>query len=351
MKAALIGHPSSGKSTLFRAVAGPDAKGSLAAVPVPDPRFDAIVAQVKPKKATPATVIVDDGLEALQTRGGLFGPKLLEDVRRSELVLFVARAFASPAVPFHAEVDPQRSVAEFLDESLITDLQLVENRLERLARSSTVRTPGSADYADRMLFERIKGPLEEGRRLDAIGLTEDEARLARNYQFLTLRPVVVAVNVSEAAASDPAGGVPELFDRLAAQGIEGFALCASLEAELAALDGEDQADFLASYGLQSPAAARLVQAVYNAMGLIAFFTAGENETRAWSLRRGDSALKAAATIHNDIAKGFIRAEVVSYTDYQAHGSLDAAYKAGAMRLEGKEYVVQDGDLLHIRNKS
>lgn len=349
MKVALLGFPSSGKSTLFRAVAGSDAKGSLVAVPVPDPRFDAIVAQVKPKKATPASVVVDDDLEALQPRGKMFTPRLLEAVRKADLYLLVARAFEEPTVPYHDDPDPARDVGSFLDEALLTDLQMVENRLERLQKSSTVKNPGSPDYADKMLFDRLRPELEAGKRLASLELSEEDWRIAGNYQFLTAKPVVVAINVGESDATS--GRFEALLGDLASRGVEGFVVCAKLEDELASLAKEDQAEFLASYGLDDSAAARMVQAVYRSLGLITFFTAGENETRAWPLPAGSSALKAAATIHNDIAKGFIRCEVVSYEAYAEHGSLDAAYKAGAMRLEGKEYVVRDGDLLHVRNKS
>lgn len=349
MKVALLGFSSSGKSTLFRAVAGPDTKGTLVAVPVPDPRFDAIVAQVGPKKATPASVIVDDDLDALEPRGRMFPPKLLEAVKNADLMLLVVRAFDDPSVPYHCELDAARDVSAFLDEGLLTDLQLVENRLERLQKSSTVKSPGSPDYVEKMVFDRLRPELEAGRRLRSLELSDEDLKIVRNYQFLTIKPVVVAINVGEDGATS--GEHDSLLGGLAERGVEGFVVSAKLEQELASLGPEDQAEFLASYGLSESAAARMVRAVYRSLGLITFFTAGENETRAWALAAGSSALKAAGTIHNDIAKGFIRCEVVSYEDYRSHGSLDAAYKAGAMRLEGKEYVVQDGDMIHIRNKS
>lgn len=349
MKVALLGYSSSGKSTLFRAVAGPAAKGTLVAVTVPDSRFDAIVEQVKPKKATPATVVLDDNMDVLEPRGKMFPAKLLEAIRNAELLLLVARAFDNPTSPYHTEIDPARDVANFLDEGLLTDLQLVENRLERLQKSSTVKNPGSPDHAEKMIFDRLRPELEAGRGLRSVDLSEEDLKVVKNYQFLTIKPVVVAINVGEGDATS--GRYDEVLAGLAANGVEGFVVCAKLEEELASLDADDQAEFLSSYGLTESAAARMVQAVYRSLGLVTFFTAGENETRAWPLVAGSSALKAAGTIHNDIAKGFIRCEVVSFAEYQTHGSLDAAYKAGAMRLEGKEYVVQDGDLLHIRNKS
>jgi ribosome-binding ATPase YchF (GTP1/OBG family) len=182
-------------------------------------------------------------------------------------------------------------------------------------------------------------------------LTEDDMAIVRNYQFLTGKPMIVAFNLGEAEVASVPAGIQKRISDLAAHDTPAFVVCASIEEEITQLDPTDQKDFLDSLGLEKPASDKVVRAVYDALGLITFFTAGDNDTRAWALRKGSSALKAAGTIHNDIAKGFIRAEIVHYDDYAAAGSLDAAYSGGKMHLEGKEYVIQDGDLLHIRNKS
>jgi ribosome-binding ATPase len=351
MDVGLIGFPLAGKSTLFAAVSHRYGKGDVAAVPVPDPRFDAIVAQVKPKKVTPAAVILRDDVEDVQSSGKLFSQRFLDAAKRAQVLLHVVRAFESPMAPYHAEVDPKRDFEAIEVELVLADLQVIENRLERLQKSMTVRQPGSADYLERQLFEKIKPELEEGRALRSLELDEAEQGIVRNYQFLSSKPLVAAINVGEAEAAAPSTPAASLKDSLRGRGIPAFVVCATIEHEIAQLDPADQPEFLSSLGLEEPASARLIRAVYDALGLITFFTAGESETRAWPLRRGSTALKAAATIHTDIARGFIRAEVTSYADYAAHGSLDAAESAGKMRLEGKDYVVQDGDLLHIRNKS
>jgi GTP-binding protein YchF len=352
MKVGLIGFAGAGKTSLFQAVAEGAGKGSIAAVRVPDPRFDKIVAQVRPKKATPATVTLTDDLDDAQGgTGRLFTQRFLDEARKLDLLLHVVRAFESDVAPYHASVDPQRDISTIEDELVLTDLQIAENRLERLKKSTTARTPGTPDYLDRVFFERVRAELEQGRPIRALELTEDEAAIARNYQFLSAKPMVVAVNVSESEAGHPGPEVQNLIAKLGALGTQAFAVSAEVEKEIAQLDPEAQREFLADYGLEEPASARLVRAVYDSLGLITFFTAGENETRAWPLRRGSTALKAADTIHSDIARGFIRAEVVSYADWEAAGSWEAAVAQGRMRLEGKEYVVQDGDLLHIRNKS
>lgn len=340
MDVALIGYPSAGKSTLFQAVSFGHGRGDVAAVPVPDPRFDAIVAQVKPKKITPATVILHDAVEDIQPAGKMFSQRFLDAAKKADLLLHVVRAFDSPMAPFHASIDPARDAEAVEVEIVLADLQIVENRLDRLQKSMTVKAPGSADYLEKQLFEKIKGPLENGQAIREMDLDENDWTIVRNYQFLSAKPMAVAVNVGEGEVQNP----PSIKGNA-------FALCATMESEIAQLDAADQPEFLSSLGLTEPASARMIRAIYDAMGLITFFTAGENETRAWALKRGSSAVKAASTIHTDIAKGFIRAEVVSFPDYEAHGSLDAAYSAGKMRLEGKDYVIQDGELLHIRNKS
>lgn len=336
MNVALIGYPQSGRSTLYRAASRGLAKGDVTAVPVPDPRFEAIVAQVKPKKQTPATVIFYDDLDAVSPTGRAFSQRLVDQAKKADLLLHVVRAFDSPVSPYHAEVDPKRDREAVEIELVLADLQIVENRLERLKRSTTLKTPGSTHYLEHQLFSRLRPALEEGTAIREMDLPEDDLAIVRNYQFLSAKPMVTVFNVGESGGSSEPGAYP---------------VCATLEEEIAQLDAADQPEFLASMGLDEPASARMIRAVYDALGLITFFTAGENETRAWPLRRGASALKAAATIHNDIAKGFIRAEIVHYGDYAAAGSLDAAYSAGKMTLQGKEYVIQDGDLLHIRNKS
>lgn len=351
MKVGLIGFGQTGRSSLYRAAARGQAKGDVTAVPVPDPRFDLIVAQVKPKKITPATVILHDDLEAVSHGPKRFGQRFLDQARKMDVLLHVVRAFDSPVVPYEVEVDPRRDQTSVDEELLLADLAIIENRLERLAKSLNARQPGHADYLEKRLFERIKEPLENGQTIREMELDEDEQTIVRNYQFLSAKPMVVCFNVGEAEAAAPSAPIAERMAALAAAGTPAFAACATIEDEVAQLDPADQPEFLASLGLEEPASHRVIRAVYEGLGLITFFTAGENETRAWPLRRGSNAVKAAGTIHTDIAKGFIRAEVVSYDDYVAAGSLDAAYSAGKMRLEGKEYVVQDGDLLHIRNKS
>jgi hypothetical protein len=327
------------------------AKGDITAVPVPDARFDRIVAQVQPKKATPATVMLSDDIEAISGTGRPFSLRFLDDAKKADLLLHVVRAFESPTVPYWRDVAPIKDQEAVDVELVLSDLQIIENRLERLLRSQTVKNPGSPDYLENALFLKLKPELESGNPIRSVEMDETEQGIVRNYQFLSSKPVVVAFNVDETSVAAPPADLQKRMDQLTASGTPAFAICASIEEEVSQLDPADQPEFLESMGLGRPASEKVVQAVYAALGLITFFTAGDNDTRAWPLRMGSSALKAAATIHNDIAKGFIRAEIVHYAEYDAAGSLDAAYSAGKMSLEGKDYVIQDGDLLHIRNKS
>lgn len=348
MDVALIGYSQSGRSSLYRAAARGLAKGEVTAVPVPDERFDRIVAQVKPKKQTPATVIFHDDLDPISPTGKAFTQKALDTARKADLLLHVVRAFDSPTVSYHTDVDGIRDQEAVDVELVLADLQIVENRIERLKRSQTLKTSGSPDYLENELFSRIRPDLEGGTPIRNMDLSEDDHAVLRNYQFLTSKPMVIAFNVGE---GDVSADIQSRIDKLAAGGTQAFAVCASIEEEITQLDPADQKEFLDSLGFDRPASDKVIRAVYDAMGLITFFTAGDNDTRAWPLRQGSSALKAAATIHNDIAKGFIRAEIVHYAEYDAAGSLDAAYSSGKMHLEGKDYTIQDGDLLHIRNKS
>lgn len=352
MKVGLIGYAQSGKSTLYRAAAQGLAKGDVTAVAVPDGRFDAIVKQVQPKKATPATVMLHDGIESASGGSGrAFSQRMIDEARKMDLLIHVVRAFDNPIAPYFDDVNPIRDQEAVDVEMVLADLQIVENRLERLAKSLTARQPGSTDYIEKAVFEQLKSPLEDGTPLRALDLDEDAQTVVRNYQFLSAKPMVVAFNVGESEAATPPKLIADRIEQLKGIDTQAFAVSAPIEEEIAQLEVADQQEFLGSLGITEPASAKVIRAVYDALGLITFFTAGENDTRAWPLRRGSSAVKAAGTIHTDIAKGFIRAEVVSFADYLAAGSLDAAYSAGKMRLEGKEYTIADGDLLHIRNKA
>jgi ribosome-binding ATPase YchF (GTP1/OBG family) len=241
MKVGVIGYPQVGKSALYRAAAQGQAKGEVTAVPVPDPRFDRIVAQVKPKKETPATVILHDDIESIAGSGKMFSLKFLEQARKADVLLHVVRAFESPMAPYHASVDPVRDQEAVDVEMVLSDLQTIETRLEKLQKMQATRAPGSPEYNEKMLFDRIKPMLEEGTPIRAMELSEEEQRICRNYQFLSAKETVVAFNVGE-SGSTPA--IDAQIEKLKAIGTQAFTVCATIEEEIAQLDPADQPEFL-----------------------------------------------------------------------------------------------------------
>ena len=350
MNVGLVGFLGSGKSTLYRAAAKGMAKGDVTAVPVPDTRFDQIVAQVKPKKATPATITFHDNIEGFQGDSAKkISQHAIDNCRKMDLILHVVRGFDNPIYPYFSEVNPLRDAQALEEEFLLLDLQVVENRLTKLKRSAATKTPGSPEYNEKMIFDRLLEPLSEGTPIKDMDLSEEELNSLKGFQFLSAKTIVTAINVPEGDVND--SNLQSEVDKRNQAGMPTFIVSAPIEEEIAQLEADDQAEFLKDLGIEQPASDKVIKTIYDALGLITFFTAGETDTRAWPLRVGSTAVKAADTIHSDIAKGFIRAEVVHFQDYVDSGSLDDAYKEKKMKLEGKEYIVQDGDLLHIRNKT
>lgn len=342
MKVGLVGYAGSGKTTLLDAVSGGTRKGDLVAVAVPDPRFDAICEAVQPKKRVPATVEILDNAATLRASGSQSG--FAEAARRMDVLLHVVREFDSPVASFHAEPNVSRDQGSLEAELILADLGIVENRLGKLARSLDAKKPGQPEFFEKNALEKLKPGLEDGEPVRRIDLSDEEQTAVAGFQLLTSKPMVIAINCGESEI-----GSKSVLEENSKDPV--FRICAEIEKEIAMLPSEERKAFLDDLGIERPASEALVKEIYDALGLITFFTAGENITQAWPLRRGSSALRAADTIHSDIAKGFIRAEVTHYEDFVKHGSVKAAYTANAMKLEGKDYIVQDGDIINIRNKS
>ncbi len=358
LRAALIGFPSSGKSTLFQLMTSvkeaPRGKGdvSIGISKVPDPRLDVLTAMYNPQKRVPATVEFTDLIAPART-----GAQALVDVagyKNADALVHVVRAFASPAVPHPSgSVDPARDARAMDDELLLADLGVAERRLERLEKDiKKTQTPELK--LERDLVQRCRAALEEGRPLRALELTGDDRKRLRGFQFLSAKPLLLVINLEEGdvasigASVDRAAAHTGLTTFLARAATRAVALCATIELEIAQLEAGEAAAFLADLGLADSGLDRVIRATYDLLGYMSFFTVGEDECRAWSIARGTHAQAAAGEIHTDIQRGFIRAEVVPYDALVARGSMTACREHGEVRLEGKEYVIQDGDIINFR---
>jgi GTP-binding protein YchF len=343
MKAGLVGYAQSGKTTLFDALTGQHKHGAggraqvnLGAIKVPDPRIDALAAIFKPKLTTYAEMQFVD-VPGHAKRGAGLDADALRALAEVDAFCLVLRGF--PGFD-GAAGDPEQELRDFDAELVLHDLALVEKRLERLARK---HKQGSAEHHE---LERLHAHLDSGLPLRLMKWSDAEDRELAHFAFLSRRPLLVVVNAGEDQAAAPAP--PGVLAAAKERGCEVLSLCATIEAEIADLPPSDQPEFLASLGLTEPARARFIRAAYHLLDLISFFTVGEDEVRAWPIRRGDRAPRAAGRIHSDLERGFIRAEVTHYPDFMAVGSEARARQEGKLRLEGKEYVVQDGDIMNIR---
>jgi hypothetical protein len=346
MKVGIVGFPRAGKTTVFNALTGLHAevggygdpgKPNLGAIKVPDERIDRLSAIFSPRKTTYAEVVFVDFPGGGERAAGVLDQTTLVQMRDADALVQVVRGFPDPVTQDAA--DPARDVATFKGELVLADLAIVEKRLERLRKEK-----GKEQEVE--LLERCQAALEAETPLRRVELSAAEERTLSGYGLLSRLPLLVLVNVGEAAVAEPLAEA--VRERLAAEAVSGLALCAQIEMEIAALDADDRAAFLADLGLKEPARDRFVQAAYALLDLISFLTTGEDEVRAWPIQRGTTAVKAAGKVHSDIERGFIRAEVVAYADFIQLGSDAKCREAGKLRLEGKEYVVQDGDIIHYR---
>ena len=354
MEFGILGLAQSGKTTLFSLLTGHDvaaahgkAGAHIGIAQVPDPRLDRITALFKPRKHTPATVRFVDvpGI----VRGGAASLNVPE-LRTMDGLAVVVRGFASELVP-HPEgsVDPARDLELIETELLLADLAVASNRLERLSREIGKRKAPELE-AERDTLDRCRAALEQGTPLRRLGLSAEERRQLKGFTFLSLKPLLVVLNAGEEAAADLAGAVVRagLGRWHGEPQMAVSAVSATIEQEISRLAPPDQAAFLAELGLPDRALDRLLRAAYELLGLISFLTAGEDECRAWSIPAGMPAMRAAGVIHTDFERGFIRAEVVPWEELVTAGSFAACRVRGSLRLEGKEYVVQDGDVITFR---
>jgi GTP-binding protein YchF len=357
MQLGIVGLPASGKTTVFRALTGgsrsagsPAGGGKLevhtAVVDVPDPRLEALSALFRPKKTVAAKITYADiggvARKGKETVHESLPAPLLNLLSQMDGLLQVVRAFDDPSVAHPAgSVDPARDLDVLRGEFLLNDMVIVERRLQRLEEE---RGRGGRDRAaverETALFRRLQASVESGQPLRGLDLKPEEERSLAGYGLLTLKPILVVVNLGE---SQPEPDLGPAGPRSATMPLQG-----KLEMEIAQLPPDDVPAFLAEYGLEEPGLRRVIRASYDLLGVQSFFTVGEDEVRAWRLPRGGTALDAAGTVHTDLARGFIRAEVIAWDELLALGGLVEARSQGKLRLEGKDYPVREGEIVHIR---
>jgi hypothetical protein len=359
LRAGLIGFPSTGRTTLFQLLtsareaprAGGKADAHVGVSRVPDERLDRLTALFNPRKRVPATVEFADIAGAGGARSGAEALLDVAAFRNADALLHVVRLFRDPAVPHPAgTVDPARDVRTMEDEVILADLGVVERRLERLDRDLKKGASPEMRKEQEMLI-RCRAALEEGRPLRALELAPEDSKRIRGFQFLSAKPLLLVLNLDESdlLQADDAVRLAGIEDFMSGAATRAVPICARIELEIAQLDPADARAFMADLGLRESGLDRVIRASYDLLGYISFFTVGDDECRAWSIPRDTAAVMAAGEIHSDISRGFIRAEVVRHEDLLARGSLAACREHGELRLEGKEYIVLDGDVINFRH--
>lgn len=362
LQCGIVGLPNVGKSTIFNALTkshSAEAQNypfctidpNVGVVAVPDPRFDFLVEIVKPKRSVPAAVEFVDiaGLVKGASQGEGLGNKFLDHIRKVNAILHVVRCFQDANVTHvSGKVSPQNDVEIIELELILADLEQVDKRLQNLSKK---KKSGDKEALEQSaVLERVWELLKAGKPASAAGLSAEEKELIKDLSLLSLKPVLFIGNIDEALLKTPEESPEfrELQQLAQARGAQAIPLSGKIEAELAQLSPEEEREFLKDLGLSEPGLNRVIREAYALLGYITFFTAGEPEVRAWNIVKGSTAPQAAGVIHSDIERGFIRAEVTPFAAIQEYGSQKKAQEAGKMRLEGKDYVMQDGDVVYFR---
>lgn len=357
----IVGLPNVGKSTLFNAITQAGAESAnypfctidpnVGVVEVPDPRLSKLAEIVNPKRVVPTAFQFVDiaGLVKGASQGEGLGNQFLSHIREVDAIAHVVRCFDDENVTHvSGSVDPIQDIETINLELILADLETVEKRLQRVSRQ--LKTGEKRYRIEQAMLERIKEAFEREQPARQLAFSEEEQPLLRDLHLLTLKPVLYVANVNESDAGRGSANplVREVQTYAAREGADVVVISGKVEAEIAELEGEDRALFLEELGLEEAGLDRLIRAAYSLLGLATYFTAGEKEVRAWTIKKGTKAPQAAGVIHSDFERGFIRAEVVGYEQLVQAGSMGRAREMGLLRLEGKDYVVQDGDVVHFR---
>jgi GTP-binding protein YchF len=356
----IVGLPNVGKTTLFNALTRAGAgtgsyafstvEPNTAMVEVPDQRLQVLAEMYHPKKVTPTSMKFVDvaGLVSGASRGEGMGNRFLSYVREVDALAMVVRLFEDPNVQHvSGRLEPVSDMTMVNLELGLADLDVVNKRREKIRGTARFK-PGAPEQAELVLLDRVAEHLDAGRPIRSLGLSEDESRTLRSFSFLTAKPLLYVANIAEADIGKRTAILQAVHEEAEREGADVIALSARLEAEVRELPEEEGAAFLQDAGLEQPALDTFIKAAYHLLDLITFLTAGEQEVRAWTVRRGAKAPEAAGVIHSDFERGFIRAEVVAYADLLEAGTYAAARERGKVRLEGREYVMRDGDVVLFR---